>query len=72
MDTSKWQVETEKDPDRPGALRVAVDGYLTGSVERPPPASMATRKRRRRSSPHTAVEPAGCNAGTHRPVYVYL
>lgn len=34
MDTSKWQVETEKDPDLPGVLRIAVDGFLIGSVER--------------------------------------
>ena len=34
MDTRKWQVETEKDPGLPGALRVAVDGFLIGSVER--------------------------------------
>ena len=34
MDTSKWQVETKKDPSLPGVLRVAVDGFLIGSVER--------------------------------------
>lgn len=34
MDTSKWQVDTEKDLGRPGVLWVAVDGFLIGSVER--------------------------------------
>ena len=34
MDTSKWQVETEKEPELPGVLRIAVDGFLVGSVER--------------------------------------
>ncbi len=34
MDSNKWQLETEKDPDLPGVLRVAVDGFLIGSVER--------------------------------------
>ena len=34
LDTSNWQVETEKDPELPGVLRVAIDGFLVGSVER--------------------------------------
>ena len=34
MNSSKWQVETGKDPDLPGVLRVAVDGFVIGSVER--------------------------------------
>ena len=34
MDTSKWQVETEKDPELPGVLRIAVNAFLIGSLER--------------------------------------
>ena len=34
MGTSQWQVETEKDPELSGVLRVAIDGFLVGSVER--------------------------------------
>ena len=34
MDSSMWQLETERDPELPGVLLVAVDGFLIGSVER--------------------------------------
>ena len=50
-DTSKWQVQTEKDPDLPGVLRIAVDGFLIGSVER-----LATRRHAGRWEGHPVPE----------------
>ncbi len=36
MDTSKWQLEPGNDPDLPGVLRLAVSGFVIGSVKRLP------------------------------------